>query len=102
MNTYSGIDLNNITGSIVNAEGLLEGNNLLCFALQTLKLGSPNSLSSLYATLAAPLGMLLNVIDSTFLSLSCPAFSDLSYQGTDLFEFINATYPGAAMSGSFL
>jgi len=102
VNTYSGINPSDIIGSGLNTTDLLEGNNLLCFAFQTLKLGSPNSLSTLYSTVAKPLEILLGVIDSTVLSLDCPAFGDLTYGVTDLFDYMNQTYPGAAKSGNAL
>lgn len=102
VNTFAGIDFADITGGAFNATGLLEGNNLLCFAFQALKEGSPNVLSSLYTTLAPVLSALTELADTLFLSLECPAYKDLSVNGTDLFTYIQATYPGASLSGGGL
>ncbi|RDW62500.1 hypothetical protein BP5796_10802 [Coleophoma crateriformis] len=98
VNTFTGIDYANITGGAFNAADLLEGNNLLCFAFQALKEGSPNLLSSLYATIAPILSEVTSLADSVMLSLNCPAYKDLSVDGVDLFSYIKATYPGASMS----
>lgn len=101
-NTYAGINPSDIVGSGLTSAELLEGNNLLCFAFQTLKLGSPNSLSSLYATVAPVLELLTKVVDTSMLSLGCAEYGELTYGGTDLFSYLQKTYPGAAKSGNAL
>ncbi|CZR52765.1 related to oxidase [Phialocephala subalpina] len=98
VNTFAGIDYANITGGAFNAAQLLEGNNALCFTFQFVKEAAPNILSSLYATIGPVLSQLTSVLDTVFLSLDCPAYKDLSVNGTDLFSYFKATYPGAALS----
>ncbi|TVY59433.1 Aromatic peroxygenase [Lachnellula cervina] len=102
VNTYAGINPSDIVGGVLNGAGILEGNNLICFAFQTIKFASPNSLSSIYTTIAKPLSVLFDAIDKTVLSLNCPAFTDMQYGGTDLGKYLLATYPGAAKSGHAL
>jgi hypothetical protein len=33
-NTFTGVNIADLTGGVFNAETLLEGNNLMCFAFQ--------------------------------------------------------------------
>ncbi|ESZ98765.1 hypothetical protein SBOR_0871 [Sclerotinia borealis F-4128] len=100
VNTFTGVDLSNITGGVLNAETLLEGNNLMCFALEVVKTFAPNSLSPLFATLAVPLQLLNDAVNTSILDLTgCPDFADLSMGGVSFFEALQDTYPGAAKSG---
>lgn len=99
VNTFTGIDFADITGGAYDASTLFNGNNLLCFAFQALKEVSPNVLSSLYATVDPVLTALTSFADTLFLSLDCPAYKDLSVNGTDLLTYIKATYPGASLGG---
>ncbi|TVY44667.1 Aromatic peroxygenase [Lachnellula occidentalis] len=98
VNTFAGLDFADITGGVFNAANLLEGNNALCFAFQFVKEASPNMLSTLYATLGPVLSALTDALDTVFTSLDCPAYKDLSVNGTDLFSYFNATYPGAQLT----
>ncbi|RDW75389.1 hypothetical protein BP6252_06531 [Coleophoma cylindrospora] len=98
VNTFTGLRFNDITGGAFNATNLLEGNNALCFAFQFLKEGSPNVLSSLYATAGPVIEAITSLVSGVVLSLNCPAYKDLSVNGTDLFSYFKATYPGAALS----
>lgn len=98
VNTFTGLDFADITGGVFNAADLLEGNNALCFAFQFLREASPNLLSSLYATLGPILSALTDALGTVFTSLDCPAYKDLSVNGTDLFTYFKATYPGAALT----
>ncbi|TVY16126.1 Aromatic peroxygenase [Lachnellula arida] len=98
VNTFTGLDFADITGGVFNAADLLEGNNALCFAFQVLREGSPNLLSSLYATVGPILDALTEALGTVFTSLDCPAYKDLSVNGTDLFTYFKATYPGAALT----
>lgn len=99
VNTFAGINFDDITGGAFNATALLEGNNALCFAFQLVKEVSPNVLSSLYATVAPILETITSALDVVFLSLDCPAYEDLKVNGTDIFTYIKETYPGASLSG---
>jgi len=100
VNSFAGVNFADITGGVFNADTLFDGNNLLCFAFQALKEVSPNVLSSLYATVDPVITALASLADTLFLSLECPAYEDLSVNGTDLLGFITATYPGASLGSS--
>lgn len=96
VNSFAGVNLEDIGGGLINAASLLEGNNLLCFALEVVKTFAPNSLSTLFQTLETPLQLIDDAILSPLLDLSCPEYADLSMNGTDLFTYLKDTYPGAS------
>jgi len=95
VNSFAGVDFGDITGGAFEAARLFDGNNLLCFAFQALKEVSPNILSSVYKTLDPILTAVTSLTNTLFLSLDCPAYRDLSVNGTDLLTFMKQTYPGA-------
>lgn len=89
------MDIANLTGGVLSAADLLEGNNLLCFGLEVVKLASPNALTTIFATLAAPLELITNAIAAPLLNLSCPAFKDITYDGEPLWKGLQSAFPGA-------
>ena len=99
VDTFTGLDLEDITGGVLNAVTLLEENNLVCFVLQIVKTFSPNSLSSLFKTLEAPLKLVSDAVLDPLLSLNCPAFKDMEMDGKDLLSGLLIKYPGAGKSG---
>ncbi|KAI1328540.1 oxidase [Xylariaceae sp. FL0255] len=101
VNSFAGLDFENITGGVLDATSILEGNNLICFTLDVVKTFAPNSLSTLFKTLEVPLELLDNAIVGPLLNISCPAFNDLTVGGTDLFTYLKQTYPGAGMNSPF-
>lgn len=102
VNSFTGIDVSDISGGLLNAATLLEGNNLLCYALQVVKTFSPDSLSPLFATLAVPLGLLTGALGTALTDLSCAPFEDLQYKGKPLWEGLIDAFAGAAKAGSAL
>ncbi|KAK6216308.1 hypothetical protein LQW54_003699 [Pestalotiopsis sp. IQ-011] len=102
INTFTGLDLSNITGGLLNTASLLEGNNLICFSLEIAKTFGPNSLSTLYKLLSVPAGILTDALSTPLLDLSCPVYADLSDQGDGIAASLLATYPGAQKAGSAL
>ena len=95
-NTFAGVDLHDVTGGVINATTLLEGNNLMCFVLQVVKTFAPNSLSPLFKTLEVPLKLVNDAVLNPLLDLSCPEWTDLTMDGQDLLTGLKAKYPGAA------
>ncbi|KAJ9249975.1 hypothetical protein DTO195F2_8345 [Paecilomyces variotii] len=100
VNSFTGVNLGDITGGVLNATTLLQGNNLLCLIMEVLKFASPNSLSTLYRTLAGPLKALENVIMTPLLNLNCPAFKDLTMDGQELVPALIGKFPGAKMANA--
>jgi hypothetical protein len=74
----------------------------MCFVLEVLKTFLPNSLSPLLATLTAPITMVSDALAAPLLSLSCPAWKDLTEGGEPLWNTIQDTFPGAKKAGSSL
>ncbi len=101
VNTFTGINLTDPATGVLNGVDLLEGNNLLCFALEVVKLASPSYLSNLYSTLATPLQLLGDVV-GPLLSLDCPVWNDLTYDGKPLWVALEKDFPGARKSGRAL
>lgn len=82
-----------------NAVTLLEGNNLLCFAFQALRLLTPDFLSTLYSVVGVPLGIITNALDTSIASLNgCPEISDLLFDGKPAWGSLQSAYPGAGKS----
>ncbi|EME80788.1 uncharacterized protein MYCFIDRAFT_79994 [Pseudocercospora fijiensis CIRAD86] len=54
VNSFAGVDLSDPVGGLLNLSNLLEGNNLLCFALQIVKLAAPSYTNNIFATLTKP------------------------------------------------
>jgi hypothetical protein len=88
----------NITGGMLNAGKLLESNNLICFALQVVRMASPSYLSNLYATLDKPLKLITNIVSAPLLSLDCPVWDDLTREGNPLWTVLEEKFPGAKRS----
>jgi hypothetical protein len=99
VNSFAGVDLADATGSVVNAVSLLQGNNLLCFALEAVKTFAPNSLSTLFKVLEVPLRLVNDALLDPLLDLGCPVFGDLTMGGTDLMTGLMGKFPGAKRSG---
>ncbi|KAG8158101.1 hypothetical protein KVR01_011862 [Diaporthe batatas] len=102
VDTFTGVDLHDVTGGLLNAATLLEGNNLLCFALEVVKTFAPNALAPLFQALEVPLQMVNDALVGPLLDTGCPAFKDLTMEGDDLFTGLSKKYPGANKSGAAL
>lgn len=100
VNSFTGVDLSDLTGGVLNATSLLKGNNLLCLVFEVLKFASPNALNGLYKTLGVPLQMITNAIATPLLNLSCPAFKDLTMGGKPIWKALPEHFPGAKMGNS--
>ncbi|KAH8805188.1 oxidase [Xylogone sp. PMI_703] len=100
VNSFAGVDLGNVTGGVLNAATLLEGNNLICFVFEVVQTLAPNSLSPLFSVLDVPLQLVTNTLGSALLNFTCPALKDLTVGGQSFEKGIQSMFPGAAKSGS--
>lgn len=100
VNSFTPLDISNLTGGVLNVETLLEGNNLICFALQVVKTVSPNSLSNLFQTLTVPLRLLTDALGDALTGLTCPPLDDLAYGGQPLWDTLIKDFPGPAKAAS--
>jgi hypothetical protein len=73
VNTFTGLDLSSLTGGVYNAQTLLRGDNLMCFAFQAAQQGAPDLLKGLLgSTLTNALSQLNAAFANVFAELSCP------------------------------
>lgn len=99
MNSFVGIDVTNLTGGILNAKTLVEGNNAVCLGLELLIEFSPSLLHSMYTTITTPLKNITDQIGLATTSLNCPQLTTANNGGTDILESFKKTYPGVAKAG---
>lgn len=88
VNTFTGVDLGNLTGGVFNAQTLIQGNNLMCFAFQAVQNASPDILKGLLSSVASVLSTLNNAIGNVIGNLGCPQLA--AYDTTQF-----AKFPGA-------
>lgn len=65
MNSFTGVELQNLTGGLFDLSTLLEGNNLGCFVYQLSAQAKPDALLGVLDTLTDTIGKLIA-------PLSCP------------------------------
>jgi hypothetical protein len=99
VNSFTGVNFEDLTGGILNAETLLEGNNFLCFVFEAVRTLAPNLLSSLFSVLEAPLKLFTDTLVSALTSLACPALTDSKIGGQGFEDAIKTMIPGARKSG---
>jgi len=102
VNSFTGVNFKDLTGGILNAETLLEGNNLLCFVFEAVRTLAPNLLSSLFSVLEAPLQLITDTLVSAPTNLACPALTDLKIGGQGFEDAIKTMFPGTRKSGGAL
>lgn len=88
VNTFTGVDVTNLTGGVYNAETLAQGDNAPCLAYQFAQQASPDLLKGAFSSLTAPLARLNSAFASVFSELSCPQLESI-----DTSQFAN--YPGS-------
>jgi hypothetical protein len=72
-NTFTGVNIADLTGGVFNAETLFEGNNLMCFAFQALSAGAPDILKGLFGSVLAAVQKLSDALNNAVLvPLKCP------------------------------
>ncbi|KAM0304331.1 hypothetical protein HYE67_002002 [Fusarium culmorum] len=99
VNTFTGININDIGGGLLNGKNLLEGNHLVCFALNAVKTVAPNALSSLFATLSSVTDILFAALEPVMGAMDCPVYDDLSVNGTNWLDYNRKMYPGFKKAG---
>lgn len=90
-NTFTGLDLQNITGGVYNTETLGQGDNAQCFAYQFAQQAAPDILKGLFSSITQPLSQLNDALAKVFAELSCPQLESI-----DTSQFSN--FPGSTGS----
>jgi hypothetical protein len=101
-NSFAGVDTSNLSGGVLNAASLLQGNNLLCLVFEVVKTVSPSALTNIFATIAGPLQLITNAIAQPLLDLACPAFADITYDGQPVWQGLQSAFPGAGWAHAAL
>lgn len=70
-NTFTGVDVAQLTDGANNAKTLLEGNNLVCFAFQTVSAGAPDILRGLLGNALAAVQKLTSALNPVLRALGC-------------------------------
>ncbi|EMD94579.1 hypothetical protein COCC4DRAFT_66246 [Bipolaris maydis ATCC 48331] len=71
-NTFTGVNIADLTGGVFNAETLLEGNNAMCFAFQFVQFATPDILDGLLGNVVLAVRKLTTVLDPVLAALGCP------------------------------
>lgn len=87
-NTFTGVNIADLTGGVFNAETLLEGNNLMCFAFQALNIAAPDILGGLLGNVLLAVQKLTDALNPLLATLNCP---QLAKYDANLFS----KFPGA-------
>jgi hypothetical protein len=87
-NTFTGVDIENLTGGVYNLQTLAQGNNAACFAFEFAQQAAPDLLKGLFSSITQPLSQLNDALGTVFSELSCPQLKSI-----DTSQFSN--YPGA-------
>ncbi|KAK7722702.1 hypothetical protein SLS57_004907 [Botryosphaeria dothidea] len=85
-NTFTPVDIGDLTGGVFNAATLLEGNNLQCFVFQSILAASPDVLGGGIVT-SSPFKQLSNTLLSGIAGAGCPQLTSINNK---LYE----QYPG--------
>lgn len=87
-NTFTGVNIADLTGGVFSAETLLEGNNMMCFAFRAASIAAPDILSGLLGNALLAVQKLTDALNPLLNTLGCP---QLSKYETSLLS----GYPGA-------
>lgn len=92
VNTFTGVNLGQLTGGVFNAATLLQGNNAICFTLQTARFATPDLLvgpGGLLAGILSPVLEAVNGLAGTIGrllgGLGCPQFRTYDKSVFDIF-----------------
>jgi hypothetical protein len=88
VDSFTGIDISNLTGGVYNAQSLTQGDNAACFAFQFAQQAAPDLLNGLFSSITQPLSQLNSALSSVFAELSCPQLDEI-----DTSQFAN--FPGS-------
>ncbi|KAK3672124.1 hypothetical protein LTR78_008095 [Recurvomyces mirabilis] len=80
VNTFTGVDLGNLTGGVFNAETLFEGNNFACFFYQASLQALPDAAEPLLGAVGSILGWAESQFGPFTSALNCPQLAQFNNQ----------------------
>lgn len=87
VDSFTGVHIADLTGGVLNADTLLEGNNLFCFAMQLTIEQTPDLVSGLFTDINAAVSKLGSTLNNATNSLGCPNLNNIGKHEFD-------DYPG--------
>ena len=87
-NTFTGVNIDDLTGNVLNAQTLLEGNNIICLAFASALQASPDIFGGLVGNVLVALQKLTSALEPILASLNCP---EITKYDANLFK----AFPGA-------
>lgn len=78
VNTFTAVDLEDLTGGVFSATNLLQGNNAICFGFEASLQEAPDILSGLYSDVQPALDALESAIAQATSGLSCPSLEEIN------------------------
>jgi hypothetical protein len=76
-NSFTGVNLDDLTGGVYNAKNLLEGNNVACFAFQAAVLEAPDLLKGLVEDVTGAVSKIVDGLGNSLVELGCPQLEKL-------------------------
>ena len=80
-NTFTGVDITNLTGGVYNAATLLQGNNLFCFAYQAVQNTLPDLITAIIGTLSNAINKYAPDAAKAISTLNCPVSFSFFFGG---------------------
>jgi hypothetical protein len=77
VNTFTGVNVQNLTKGVYNAQTLAQGNNAVCFAFQLLEQQAPDFLRGLFTDVTQPMARLTQGITKILTPLNCPQLVEI-------------------------
>ena len=72
VNTFTGVDVTNLTAGVYNLETLAKGDNAACLGFRFAQQAAPDLLKGLFSSITAPLTQLDKTLSSVFSELTFP------------------------------
>ncbi|KAF7196971.1 Dothistromin biosynthesis peroxidase dotB [Pseudocercospora fuligena] len=90
-NSFTGVDVGNLTGGVFNGASLFQDNNLACFAFRAAQAGSIDELNGVLNTIGNLISPLTDQLNTALSALSCPQLSNYNSQLFSLFPGYKTT-----------
>lgn len=90
-NSFTGVDLESLTGGVYNGATFAENDNFACFAYQSAANAFPDLIKGIYVNDTSAVGQLNGALTSAFGNLNCPQLKSI-----DTSQF--SKYPGSGVS----
>lgn len=89
-NSFTGVNVGDITGGVYNAQTLLQGNNALCFAFQAAQQGIPSVLEGIVSNIGPVVALVAQFVNPVTSALNCPALNTFDQSAFN--QFPGASY----------